>query len=200
MAEVSAQAPTPVVMPGQLQADPSPRALETIYREIKMLEDKMLLRFDTMQATFHAAEKAIVLLQDFANRSPTTEQVNNDLEALKELTTVQLAGLKELINAIFEGNKAALGAALLTQKESSDKIERNFVEQFKNISSTITILTKTFEDKIADFKDRYNISESTRTGQGKGMTTLWGIVLGVGSLIIIAVTVANFIISMGRTS
>lgn len=198
MAEVSAQAPTPVVMPGQIAADPSPRSLETIYREIKMLEDKMLLRFDTIQAVLHAAEKAIDLLQDFANRSPTTEQVNNDLQALKELTQTQLTGLKELINAIFEGNKAALGAALKTQQEGSDKIERNFTEQLKNVLTNQSTMTKTYDDKIADIKDRYNTSEGGRVGQGKGMSMMWGIILGIGTLIIVGITVTNFIVTQVR--
>lgn len=200
MAETSSQAPTPVVMSAKDSAftDPSPRSLEVIYREAKQLEDKILLRFDTIQTKFHGYDEAVRLLQEFANRQPTTEAVNGDVKALKELVQTQLrgvgaevAGLKELINAIFEGNKAALNAALTTQKESSDKIERGFTDQFKNMAQNLAVLTKTFDDKINDIKDRYNTSE----GKGVGKSATWGAVAAIITAVAAAAAIIAVIIN-----
>lgn len=128
--------------------DPTPRALEQMYREIKSLEDKIDLRF-------HASSEAVKLLQDQADREPTTEAVNENLRALKELTGSQFEGLKDLTNAKFEGNKTALDAALKTQKEASDKIETNFAKQFDNLSKNID-----------DLKDRINRNDGRSKGLG----------------------------------
>lgn len=192
MAEISAPSATPVVTPEGV-GDPSPRVLELTYREAKQLEDKILLRFDTIQTKFQSYDNAVRLLQEFANRQPTTEAVNGDVKALKELIHSQLDGihdeigsLKELINAIFEGNKVALNAALMTQKEGSDKIERNFNEQFKNITMNMVTLTKTYDDKINDIKDRFNKAE----GNDAGRASMWA---AIASAIFVAASIAGIV-------
>lgn len=154
-------------------SDPTPRALEQLYREIKSLEEKFVIKFE-------GYDDAVRLLQEFANRQPTTEAVNENLKAARELTAAQFEALKELTNAKFDGNKTALDAALKTQKEASDKIETNFAKQFDNLSKNID-----------DLKDRINRNDGRATGLG----TAGSIALGVASLIGVAVVVASFIIA-----
>jgi len=149
------------MMPDTRAPDPTPRTLEQMYREIKAVEDKVNIRLV-------GYDEAVKLLQAFANRQPTTEAVDGDVKALKELTAEQFAALKELVIAKFDGNKTALDAALKTQKEASDKIESNFSKQFDNLDS-----------KINDLKDRVNGSE----GRSKGLGDGWGYLVGAIGII-----------------
>lgn len=177
-------------MADDAQLDPSPRNLELMYREIRQLEEKTGLHFDTIREQFKSYDEAVKLLQEFANRQPTTEAVNENLKALKELTLTQIVGLKELINARLEGSAIALSAALTTQKEGSDKIERNFTEQFRNSAANITTLTKNFEDKISDVKDRFNTSQ----GRGQGVNAALAV---AGTVLMLAIGIAGFFIGKG---
>lgn len=165
-------------------ADPSPRTLEQMYREIKSLEDKITIRFDSY-------DKAIELLQDTADRQPTPGLVMASVHSLRELMVANSQAARELVDAKFEGNKTALDAALKTQKEASDKIETNFTRQFDNLASIIEAKTKSLDDKISDNKDRINTSE----GRTKGVGDSWGVLLGVASLIGVAIVAASFIIA-----
>lgn len=157
-------------MPDRLVGDPSPRTLDSLYREVKAVEDKFNLRFA-------ASDQAVELLQDRADRQPTTEAVNHDLDALKELTDTQIQGLKELVKAMFEGNKTALDAALKTQKEASDEIKVAFGKQFDNLSKMID-----------DLKDRINRND----GRGLGRNDFIG-------WIVAAVVIAGGVIAMLAT-
>lgn len=136
-----------------------------MYREIKSLEDKIELRF-------HANSEAVKLLQEFANRQPTTEAVNENLRALRDLTSTQFDGLKDLTNAKFDGNKTALDAALKTQKEASDKIETNFAKQFENLSKNID-----------DLKDRINRNDGRSKGMGDFIGWIVAAVVVVGGVV-----------------
>jgi len=152
-------------MPDTVRApDPTPRTLEQMYRELKGLEDKISIRL-------LGYDEAVKLLQALANRQPTTEAVDGDVKALKELTAEQFAALRELMVAKFDGNKTALDAALKTQKEASDKIESNFSKQFDNL-----------DGKINDLKDRVNGSEGRSKGLGDGWVILVGAVGALGVL------------------
>lgn len=145
-------------MPERTLGDPTPRTLESLTQAMKSIEEKTHLQFD-------AQREAVRLLQDFANRQPTTEAVNGDVKALKESVALQFADLKELANAKAEGSKTALDAALKTQKEASDKLEANFGKQFESLSK-----------QIDDLKDRINRTD----GRGTGRTDFIGwIVAGV---------------------
>ena len=166
------------MMPDTIRpADPTPRTLEQMYRELKGLEDKVNIRLV-------GYDEAVRLLQAHANRQPTTEAVDGDVKALKELTAEQFAALKELVNAKFEGNKTALDAALKTQKEASDKIEANFTRQFESIANIVEAKTKALDDKIGDNKDRITQASSHSKGLGDGL----GWIVAVISLVIAAAT------------
>lgn len=152
-------------VPERTLGDPTPRTLESLTQAMKAIEEKTHIQFE-------AQREAVRLLQDFANRQPTTEAVNGDVKALKELTSDKFASLKELINAKAEGTKTALDAALETRKEASDKIENTFNKQFDGLSK-----------RIDDLKERIDRSE----GRGKGLGDGWVILVGaVGILGIIA--------------
>lgn len=158
-------------MPERTLGDPTPRTLESLTQAMKAIEDKMHIQFE-------AQKEAVRLLQDFANRQPTTEAVNENLKALDRLTEAELGALKELVKAMFDGNKTALDAALKTQKEASDEIKANFGRQFDNQAKMID-----------DLKERINRNDGRTTGLG----TAGSILLGVGSLIVVALAIIGFI-------
>lgn len=138
---------------------------------------------ETLQQQIDSMKEAVKLLQDGVNRMPTSDLVDGKVAALKELTDTKILGLRELIDAKFEGNKTALDAALKTQKEGSDKIESNFTKQFENIVTNIQTLTKSFDDKITDVKDRFNTSQGQVTGSASTWATVLSLVFAVASLI-----------------
>ena len=165
------------MMPDTIRsADPTPRTLEQMYRELKGLEDKVNIRLV-------GYDEAVRLLQAHANRQPTTEAVDGDVKALKELTAEQFAALKELVNAKFEGNKTALDAALKTQKEASDKIEANFTRQFESIANIVEAKTKGLDDKIADNKDRITRTDGRGTGRNDFIGWIVAAVVIIGGII-----------------
>lgn len=146
---------------------------------------------ETIQQDITSMKEAVRLLQDSVNRMPTPAIVQGNVDALKELTDTKINGLKELVDAKFEGNKTALDAALKTQKEASDKIEANFSKQFEAITSISQATAKATDEKIGDLKDRQTASD----GRTVGLGAAGSILLGIGSLIAVAVVVASFIIS-----
>jgi len=181
--------------------DPSPRTIEAVVQAVSALEDKFEVKFT-------GYEDAVKLLQEFANRQPTTEAVNENLRALKELSESKLLSLKELIDAKFEGNKTALDAALKTQKESSDKIESNFTKQFENIVANMGTMTKSFEDKITEVKDRYNTSQGllggvtaqrveTRENVKANSGLLFGLIGAIAVLVPAAIAILGIIMAKG---
>lgn len=171
-----------VPVPERTLGDPTPRTLESLTQAMKSIDEKTSLRFEAQQ-------EAVKLLQDFANRQPTTEAVYGDVKALKELTSEHFAALRELMNAKFDGNKTALDAALKTQKEASDKIEANFTKQFESIANIVEAKTKALDEKIGDNKDRITSSE----GKSEGFSQIGAIVLGVCTVIATIIAAAAFV-------
>lgn len=165
-------------MPERTLGDPTPRTLESLTQAMKAIEDKTRIEFE-------AQKEAVRLLQDLSNRQPTTEAVNERLDALKELTNAQFVALRELVNAKFEGNKTALDAALKTQKEASDKIESNFTRQFESIANIVEAKTKGLDDKIADNKDRITRTDGRGTGRADFIGWIVAAVIIAGGVVAI---------------
>lgn len=153
--------------------DPSLRTLASLALGLKALEEKIETRFE-------ASDKAVELLQEFANRQPTTEAVNENLKALDRLTVSQFTALEKLVETKFDGNKTALDAALLTQGKTLDEIKVSFGKQFDSLAKMID-----------DLKDRINRND----GRTVGLGTAGSVLLGAGSLIVVLLAVVGFIIA-----
>lgn len=210
MAEVASSPSTPVVVPSRDQSsDPSPRALETLFRESKQLEDKMLLRFDAIQVKFQGYDEAVRLLQAFTARQPTTEAVNVNLEALDKAISVSLVAAEKLSCEKFKGvmdkftaldlrydqldgsNKEAISAALRAAEKAVEKTEVNFTKQIDSLMTLISTTRVSLENNIADIKERVTIIEANKQGIGQA----WGVIVSVGALISVAIVVTGFIIA-----
>lgn len=170
--------------------DPTNRTLDQLYREIELLNESTNTQItalaDKNAETFRAMDKALVLLQTFADKSPTTSNVDGKVDALSKLIDVKIAANKELsemralyikeiaeiknaaseslTNAKFQGNQTALDAALKTQKEASDKIEQNFTKQFENIGTLISTSLASITQQVGDVKERIGSVENGNRG------------------------------------
>jgi hypothetical protein len=161
-------------MPGsELTGDPSLRTLASLALGLKALEEKIETRFA-------ASDKAVQLLQEFANRQPTTEAVDTNLKALDRLMEAKNGSLEKLVDTKFDGNKTALDAALLTQGKTLDEIKVSFGKQFDSLAKMID-----------DLKERINRND----GRTVGLGAAGSILLGVGSLIVVALAIVGFIIA-----
>ena len=170
--------------------DPTERTLDQLYREIELLKESNDTQISSLAEknaeTFRAMDKALVLLQAFADKSPTTSNVDGKVDALsrlvemrinankelgemragfiKEIAEIKNAASEALTNAKFQGNQTALDAALKTQKEASDKIEQNFTKQFENIGNLINTSLASLTQQIIDVKERIGGVESGNRG------------------------------------
>lgn len=158
-------------------ADPSPRTLESMYREIKSLEDKFAVKFA-------GYDDAVKLLQEFTNRQPTTESVSRDLIALSDVTEVSLKAAEKLTCEKFKGvqdrfkeldlrydqldgsNKEAISAALRAAEKAVEKTEVNFTKQIDGLSALNGSTRTALESNISDLKERVTIIEANRQGAG----------------------------------
>jgi len=145
-------------MPGTNANDPTTRTVEQIAAAVKNIEDQIAVAVKNIEAKtdlrFQANDDAVKLLQDFANRQPTTEAVDGKLSSLKELTAAQFQALTELINAKADGTKLSLDAALVTRKEASDKLENTINKQLEGLAK-----------RIDDLKERIDTGEGRGTGR-----------------------------------
>lgn len=153
--------------------DPSARTVEQLASAIAALDDKFEVMVAGLKETFgikfEGYEKAVILLQARADRQPTPDMVMAEVKALKELTENRFIAFQKQLEVKFDGDKVALDAALLTREKAIDKLETILLKQLDNIVINIGTLTKTFDDKITELKDRYNSSSSKDEGQAKGI-------------------------------
>lgn len=143
--------------------DPSTLTTKQILRESAWL--RLLI-----ETRLNAMDKAIALLQDYANRQPTTSDVGHEVAALRELTDQK-----------FRDTKTALDAAFFSQDRAINKSEETFTKQ-------ITAL----DDKVNDIKDRFTRTE----GRSQGGTALWGFIVGGLGLAVAAVTLVVLLVKI----
>lgn len=213
MAETAAPSSTPVVLhQGAAVSDPSPRVLESLYREVKQLEDKLLLRFDSIQVKFSSYDDAVRLLQDFANRQPTTEAVAGDVKSLDRFVNSSIAENMRLNCEKFKGvqdrfreldlrydqldqsNKEAISAALRAAEKAVEKTEVNFTKSIDSLTVLINSNKGAIEATISDLKDRITIMEASKQGGQDSFKTMLSI---VGAIVALA-TIGNIVVAFIR--
>lgn len=203
---------------GGILSDPTPLTTAGLLREVSNLKELMFTRMD-------AYDKAITLLQEYANNRPTIGEVvaktderfeatmrvsaevdkRYNAEFVKLSTTAQmmveqqavsLAATKDAVAIAMSASEKAVAAALIAAKEavklqqdSNDKAiqkqEAVFTKQIDQIGGQIDTLTKGFDDKIDDLKNRVIAVESGKTG-GQDVWT-WVTVIGFAALAILFV-------------
>jgi hypothetical protein len=151
--------------------DPTPRTLQSVLRENFWLRELIESRLDGM-------DKALTLLQAFADRTPTTMDVQHQVGALREVVMTMFTGVKTQLNerdaqtekaskdvksavdAAFAAAKEAVGEQNKSNTLAITKSEAGVKEQLTMLSAASATNIKGIEDKISDMKDRLTIIES----------------------------------------
>jgi hypothetical protein len=184
--------------------DPTRLTTEQMLREVTLLRDRVdyieTSNKALMDARFDSMDSAVKLLQDFANRQPTTEAIALEVAALGKLTETDIKGIETRIlerdlrvEQTAQQVKQAVDAALQAAKEAVSeqnksnalamaKSEAAFTKQIDQQQLLIQANTKASDEKIDDLKNRLTSME----GQDKGGADLWGYIVGVLGIIIAA--------------
>lgn len=169
--------------------DPSALTTQQLLRENFWLRELLESRINGIEERIEGGNKAVQLLQAFADRTPTTMDVQNDVKGLREVVFVKLDGVKtqleerdtqidrvarEVKEATEKNSrdvKSAVDAAFAASKEvvseqnksyalSNAKSEAAFTKQIDAIGEVIKTTNKGVDDKINDIKDRITSIES----------------------------------------
>jgi hypothetical protein len=178
--------------------DPSPRTVDALHREV-MWEDKLRdkeiahLKELFSEAT-GARDRAIALLQAFADKSPTTAEVAQAVASLEALMVEKFKSVEgqfterdKRVEQTAKDSKTAVDAALQAAKEAVNKTEVGFGNSIVEAQKLIAQNTKNTDDKINDLKDRVTASEA----RGKGMGESWGYLMG---LIMAGIAIAALVV------
>jgi hypothetical protein len=146
--------------------DPTEAVKEALTLAIKNLDEKISLKFA-------AGDTAVILAR---------EELQKQLNAMNETISGKFLANKDLVDQLGQANAAALGAALLTQKEIANKSEASIAETFKTTNEKIDRLTSR-QDTGEGRGFANNESKQDRTTD-KGQTfALIAVVTAIASLI-----------------
>jgi hypothetical protein len=151
----------------RLVSDP----VDSLHREIQWTEKQRKSDYEHLTDLFkeatNARDRAIALLQDFANRTPTTQEVQGKVEALDRLTGSMFADVNHQLANIKTESNAALEKALQAQEKSAsastaslqksiDKSENQFSESIATLQREQQSQRTFADQKIEDVKNTYD--------------------------------------------
>jgi len=195
---------------------PDPTALTTaaLLREIATTKEIISTRIDAM-------DKAIDLLQKFADKQPTTMTVSQQVIALDQLLQEKFRSIeKQFIERdsrteqTSRDSKVAVDAALQAAKEAVAeqnrsnalaiaKSEATFTKQIDQLGTLINAMEKGFDGKINDIKDRitssdgrFISSEGQKKGSHEGIGLIGSIVIGAVAVIGVAISAVALVNSL----
>lgn len=178
---------------------PDPTTLTTAQTQRESAHTKEL--FDTR---INAMDKAIQLLQAFADKSPTTAAVAQSVESLEKLHAEKFNSIqtqfkekavsdersgkdtKDAVEKAFAAAKEAVAEQNKANAMSIAKSEAATTKQIDGILANIVTATKTSDDKFTDIKDRLSAIE----GQKKGGSEMWSYVIAFGGIIVAVAAIA----------
>lgn len=176
--------------------DPTQRTNEQLEQKIQHIRELLAKDKEVIQTKIGEMEKAVVLLQSNANRSPTLDVIDANVKRLEDVTNERFIGvaqkIEDLIATIAQASvkdAKAVDAAFSAQKESVAeqnksnalaiaKSEAAFTKQIDSIHSIVQQQYKSLDEKIEDTKARQSLTE----GHKKGVETSYGIVVGLGMM------------------
>jgi len=140
--------------------DPTPRTTQQVLRENFWLRE-------LLEARLNAMDEALHLLQAFADRTPTTMDVQHEVAQLREAAELRFEGVKTQIaerDVTYKQDSANVAIAVKTAfdsaKEVVTKSESQFRELFAGISTSREADRKSLEGVINDVKERLTRIES----------------------------------------
>jgi hypothetical protein len=180
---------------------------DLLERRIECLEGDSKFVREIIETRLDGMDKAIRLLQDATDKVPA--RIDEKILALKDVTGQKFEAQLDLMNEKFSSVqkqfeerdvrteqaagavKIAVDAALQAQKEAASeqsksnaaattKSEASTTKLIDALGSTITSMTKAFDDKISDVKDRVNRIEG---GWGGATQVVGYVIAAIGILI-----------------
>lgn len=189
------------------------KAIEVAHADLVRVPTDVQKEVGTLKA-FHE-EKFAGMSQRFADRVVNINKVLVDEEHLtyERFMAVekQFAERDKRAELLLATSSKAMDAALAAAKSAVDKQNEAFqlsiskseaatTKQIDGMQATILSLTKAFDDKINDLKDRITRNEGTDIGKKESRQdsgSLWGYVVGgIGAML----GIAGFIMAMLRMS
>jgi hypothetical protein len=171
--------------------DPSTLTMSALLRENFWLRELLEAQINAIEQRLDSGDKAIKLLQAFADRTPTTMDVQHQVVALREVTMEKFAGVKTAVDAAFDAAREAVGQQDKSNAAANDKSEKNFIKLIDAMNEQIRVIVKTTDDKLGDVKQRITVIES----RSAGGSSLWALIVGGLGLLMAAGT---FITVMAR--
>jgi hypothetical protein len=169
---------------------------ERLHTHVTGLEHAATLTRDVLQTRLDGMDKAIRLLQDTADKFPA--RIDEKIAALREVHDERFASIQKQFDErdvrteqAAGAVKIAVDAALQAQKEAATetnksstaaitKSETATTKQIDQLGALIQQMSKAFDDKVGDVKDRLTRIE----GVGAGASALWGYVAGAIGVIV----------------
>ena len=170
----------------ELRPVPDPTVLTTQQLTVAILNLKELF-----ESRMSAMDKAVELLQQTANRSPTVNEVYMQHEERFKSIAVQFAERDIRTEQTSRDSKVAVDAALQAAKEAVGeqnkssalaiaKSEAATTKQMDQIAVIIQTTNSGVNDKIDDIKDRITSIESKKTGSSEMLAFVFG---GIGVIV-----------------
>jgi len=183
--------------------DPTVLTTQQLLRELASVKEFFTARLDAM-------DKAIILLQDTANRSPTINEVHLETKEKFRSIATQFAERDTRTEQTSRDSKVAVDAALQAAKEAVAeqnkssalaiaKSEVSTTKQIDQLGLTIQTMTGGLNDKIDDVKERLTSIEGrqlAREGHTKGIGESWGVTVAVIGVVCLIGGVVTAIIAL----
>ena len=164
--------------PGVSPQDPTALTTQQLLREGFWSRELYEAQLAALILRIDAADKAVKLLQAFADRTPTTMDVQHEVTALREVVMEMFKGIrtqlaerdvqtekasrdvKSAVDAAFAAAKEAVGEQNKSNALAIAKSETSFIKQIDMFGETNKTNMKAVDDKISDIKERITIIES----------------------------------------
>jgi hypothetical protein len=159
--------------------DPSALTTQMVWREVGALKE---LVFKSLEEK----DKAIALLQDIANRSPTINEVYIRQEEKFQGIQTQFAERDTRAENDKQAQTKAVDAAFQAQKEAAAKSEERTTKEIEKQSELLQTEVKGLLAQINELKDRFNRGEGRGEGADKNKTDyrlMLGVLIGLAGLI-----------------
>jgi hypothetical protein len=179
-------------------------------REIGSLKELVTTRLDGM-------DKAVVLLQAKADRSPSIDEIVAKYDEKFSAVTQMFAEREKRADQLVIADKMAVSAALKAQNDAAAKTEENFSKLIEQQQALLTAETKNTDGKINDIKSRLDkgegrlsvadpaateamklltaevrallLSRDTLAGQATGQKDYTALIVSIGGVVIMAIPV-----------
>ena len=119
------------------------------FREILWVRELLQEQIAGIKQAMAESDKAVRLLQAFADRTPTTMDVQHQVVQLREVMEVKVEGANKAVDAAFAASKEVIA-----------KSEASFTKQVDSMASQTATNLKAIDDKIGDMKERITVIES----------------------------------------